>query len=367
MRTLGTALAAIGFTAFAASAVAPLVAARVGGRTSRTEQSAPLGPTASVDVVIPAYLEAGVIGEKIAQLREAFASYEGPSRIIVVASDAGTAQASSDADLVLEMERGGKAAASNAGVELSTAEVVVLTDANCDIQPASWPLTMIDELNSFDLLSANKGEQGGAEGLFWAYERAIKRRSSAGTLAVVGEFLATRRAHYRPVSTGAILDDFELAVEYDRRGLRVGVSQVIRTTEPAATPREQWERRVRIAEGHYADTIPKLGRLIATDLGRRFAVHKIYRVTLGCAGYWMCVLGVMLALPILSPAIVAGLCYTFFAYRGDVRSPRVLRPVIAIAGMQFVSPAALARSIRRRRKRAESSPSSAALWSKVAR
>jgi hypothetical protein len=267
--------------------------------------------------------------------------------------------------MVINSGRTGKAAACNIGVEHSDADVVVLTDANCEILPLEWPHLAISALQHFDLISGRKGESGGAEELFWRFEDALKKSNARGqTLAVAGEFIATPRTTFKPIPEDTVLDDFRLASAYVIRGLRVGVESEILTTEPAAPPHEQWERRVRIAQGLLTEGIPMASALARYPVGRQFLLHKVYRVTVGCFGFWACTLAATAVMPPVALVVAPSLACANLAYRGVLRCPRSLRPLVGVVGMQFVPPAALARLVRRRLGRA-GRPTQ--LWRKVPR
>ena len=355
-------LAISGFLAFLGSALLPILGCAPVRSAERKPVNVPMS-FSSIDVVVPAYLEVGTVAAKVESLRAALASYEGLARVIVVAGDAETAAAAANADVVIESGRTGKAAACNIGVEHSTADVVVLTDANCEILPPEWPGLTTMALQRFDLVSGCKGESGGTEQLFWRFEDALKKSNPRGeTLAVAGEFMATPRATFTPIPVSAILDDFQLAASYVNRGLRVGVESGIRTVEPAAAPREQWERRVRIAHGLLAEAIPMTSALARYAVGRNFLLHKVYRVTLGCLGFWLCILAMTALIPPIGLVVIPSLVYINLVYRGVLRCPRVLAPIAAVIGMQFVPPVALLRALRKRREEPLSQ-----LWRKVPR
>lgn len=339
----------LGGLAFVGSIAAPhLVAAAERRRLPPTSTRDSLRSDASIDVVIPAYLEAGTIGVKISETREAMSEHPGRSRIIVVASDEATAEAASAADEIIRSGRSGKAAACNMGVASSDADVVVLTDANCTIWPGNWVREVLTELDSWDLVSANKQETGGSETAFWALERWIKRSSagSVGSLGVAGEFIATRRADYRPIPPGAILDDLLLAIDYATRGLSVSVSSVINTTEPPALARDQWERRVRIATGLLSEALPRVPELSQSAVGRVFIAHKLTRVTVGCAGFWLALVGSCFLVPVAAPFIVGATGASLLSYGGWLSLPRPFSSACAPVALQAVPLAAAVRVLR---------------------
>ena len=326
-----------------------------------------LPPNPSVDVGVPAYLEAGTIANKIRDLSADLAAHDGRTRVIVVASDTETAVAAASADRVLEIGRSGKAAACNAGAEASDADIVVFTDANCKILPNSWPREMVSLLGEWNLVSGQKGETGGMEHAFWAVEGMLKGvgRGAIGTLAVAGEFIATRRSDYRPIPPSVVLDDLAMAMDYASRGLSVMASPTIRTDEEAASGADQWVRRVRIAEGLHAEALPRIRELALRPEGRVFIAHKLYRVTLGCAGYWVFVLGLLRNRPSWSAVVVAHLGYGVLGYAGRLPMPKALQVFAAIPGLQAIPLASALRLFSKALR--GNAGSGGALWKKVPR
>lgn len=356
-------IALAGSAAFGLSLVLPRLVARL---ESRRRPSAPgvgdVDRSASLDVIIPSYLEAGVIGQKIADLRGDLRDWPGVARIVVVASDDQTADAAREADLVIHASREGKAAACNLGVAKSTADIVVLTDANCRIEPPSWPSRLAKHLQDWSLVSANKTEAGGSEGAFWALERATKASLATGTLSVAGEFLAFRRGDYRPIPKSTVLDDLSIALSFASRGLPVTVAPDLTTTEDAVTGREQWERRVRIAGGLFTEFVPRVPELMTTPNGRIFVAHKLYRVTVGCVGFWVFVTAASFVLPPWSFLVALAAAYLSVSYHIPAVAPPVLAPLVTAVGLQTVAPAALFRQLR------QSGPKEGTgLWKKIPR
>lgn len=312
---------------------------------------------ASIDVVIPAYLESSVIGRKVKFVQAAVAHHTAASRVIVVASDEPTAVAAREAgaDVVIESARQGKPTAVNLGVAQATAEVVVITDANCDIEPPDWPAIVRCELETAGLVSAHKVELRGRESFFWKYERFVKEQQGGESLGVVGEFIALRRADFRTIPADEIVDDLWLALEIASHGHRVRISDHIRTVEEPARQRDQWERRVRIAEGMLGQHLPRLGRYLSFASGRRFAVHKLFRLTIGCAAFWTGTGATALAIPAVTiPAAVIVASYAVSRYAGILWPDRGLLPVTTAFGMQAIPIFAGIRLLKKRISRTRS-------------
>ena len=362
--SIGTTLFFIFAGIFMSSAIIPPLFAKFDKDRYQQPPPAPAGPNPSIDIIVPAYLEAGVIKAKIADLRNELQGYPGTARIVVAASDPQTAQAASEADLVMEGGRSGKAAAVNEAVKASVADVVMLTDANCSIRPTGWIGVALSELESASLVSAQKTETNGGDGIFWAYENWLKRSTGdgAGSLAVVGEFFATRRVDYREVRASAVCDDFVMAFGYYERGLKVAVSRKIVTVEPATSGAEQWERRIRIAEGVIKDILPRTRSLFREPIGRRYLAHKTYRNTVGCAAFWAAVLVTPFISIYLGVATWIGVLVAVLGYAGRMPISGILAGPISIVGMQAVMPIALLTRVLGKK-----APASGALWRKVAR
>jgi hypothetical protein len=358
-------LLGVGVVLFLGSFVLPMFVK--GRRSSPSSALGVLPPDASIDVIVPAYLEISTVGAKLEDLRKAFQSYSGRTRAIVVAGDAGTASAANSADIVILAERAGKAAACNLGAEQSDADIVVFTDANCSITPVDWPELVRDGLNrNYDLFAGAKGESGGLESLFWRFEDRMKSVSSGReSLALAGEFIATRRRLFEPIPTNVRLDDLAMGLSYVDRGLSVGTMADIRTVEDAEGRADQWERRVRIADGLLSEAVPRVGGLMRSSVGRQLVAHKIYRVTAGCAGFWLALTALVWLQPLVGILAVAAFIYGVLGYTGRLPVSRATGLLAAGLGMQMVPMAALFRILQRLALGASSG--STGVWRKIAR
>jgi len=121
------------------------VVLRHAARSSSTTGLAPVEPVGPDDappltVVVPAYLEAGAIGGKVADL---FANgYPGPLTVLVVAEDPETAAAARAAGATVLQPEGrlGKSGALNLGMTSASTDLVVATDANNHVTAGSLAL-----------------------------------------------------------------------------------------------------------------------------------------------------------------------------------------------------------------------------------
>jgi cellulose synthase/poly-beta-1,6-N-acetylglucosamine synthase-like glycosyltransferase len=150
---------------------------------------------------------------------------------LIVASD-GSADATVEraraagADLVLDLPRGGKLLAQNAGAERASGEIVAFSDANCLWAP--------DALRHLVEPFADPGvgyvcgqvrftdpDGGNLEGAYWRYEMAVREMESAlaGVTAGNGGIYAVRRDAYIPLPPSGSHDlSFPFALA--KRGLR---------------------------------------------------------------------------------------------------------------------------------------------------
>lgn len=158
----------------------------------------------SVTLVIAAYNEEAVIASKIANAK----ALDYPNLEIIVASDGSTdatAQAAREAgaDHVLELPRGGKIRAQDAGVQRARGDLIAFSDAN-----SFWSPDALDELaapfadprvgyvcGQVRFLSDAGDNQ---EGLYWRYEMWIRSNESrlAGVTGGNGAIYAVRRDAY---------------------------------------------------------------------------------------------------------------------------------------------------------------------------
>jgi cellulose synthase/poly-beta-1,6-N-acetylglucosamine synthase-like glycosyltransferase len=164
----------------------------------------------SVTLVVAAYDEAAVISEKVANALAL--DYPRAKLELIVASD-GSADATVElarvagADLVLDLPRGGKVAAQNAGAEHASGEIVAFSDAN-SIWDRDALRRLVEPFADPDVgyvcgqvrFAGPKG--GNLEGAYWRYEMAVRGMESAlgGVTGGNGGIYAVRRDAYIPLS-----------------------------------------------------------------------------------------------------------------------------------------------------------------------
>ncbi len=199
--------ACVGLLLYAHLGYAVLLVAIARLRRSRDGAQTPsAADPPTVSVIVPAYAEQDVIAGRIANLRAL--DYPADRLQLIVACD-GSPDATPEraraagADLVLELPRGGKIRAQDAGVERSDAEIVAFSDANVTWEPdalAELIAPFADPTVGYVCGDVRLVAQNGTnqEGLYWRYEmtlRALESRVRSVT-GGNGAIYATRRAAY---------------------------------------------------------------------------------------------------------------------------------------------------------------------------
>ena len=223
----------------------------------------------SVSVLIAAYNEADVIGQKI---RNSFAlDYPAECLEIVVASD-GSSDAT--AQIVRSLipkagqttlrlldypENRGKLTVLNESIPQLSGEIVVFSDASSMVDPtalrhliANFADTRVGAVSGvYKVLRKEVANLGPQEDLYWKYETFLKvQEAKLGALTGAhGSLYAMRRSLYPFPPAGTINDDFVIPTSVLRHNLRIAY-------EPKAVAFEEAEemegfgRRVRITAGN---------------------------------------------------------------------------------------------------------------------
>lgn len=207
-----------------------------------------------VSVVVPAYREAGVIVQKIQDLRAN--GYPSELEIIVVADgDPQTAAlaAAAGVRVVSGPDRLGKAQGVNNGVAAASHPFIVLTDANNQLEVgAIAALVRWFEDEHVGAVAGEKREGEEGEGFYWRFESWLKRREAAlgTTIGLVGELAAIRAAAWKPIPREVGIDDLWIALDMAERGHSVAYEPSACAHEPdSASLKMQWERRTRNVAG----------------------------------------------------------------------------------------------------------------------
>lgn len=245
-----------------------------------------------LSVVMAAHNEAAVLAAKLENL--AGLRYP-PERIeFIVVSDGstdGTARLISEwaeprARRLVLPERRGKAAALNAGVEAAQFPILMFCDAATMLEPeAAQRLARHFADPRVGVVCGalrfrQTPEARHTEGVYWRYEmllRAMEARLGA-TQTPSGALYALRRAAFRPLPSGALLDDLVLLWTARRLGYRVAQDASARGEEQAAgSVAAEFTRRVRIAVGSFRALPACWGFRMGAATRWAFISHKLMR------------------------------------------------------------------------------------------
>ena len=266
----------------------PLLLGAVSARRHRPEPPPEPETWPALTVVVPAYREAGVIADKVADVRAN--GYGGPVEIVVVAEDAETAcvARAAGASVVEPEERLGKAQAVNRGLAEATTDLVVLTDANNRLALGSLALIARHLLDP--RVGAVAGEKveadAGGEELYWRFESWLKQREWAlgTTIGIVGELVGLRRSAWRPIPGQISSDDLWVALDMNERGHAVAYEpRALAVDPPYEALGHRWERRTRILAGSLFVFWAKRGLVSRRTPLVAFQIvgHKLWRSTVG--------------------------------------------------------------------------------------
>jgi len=182
-----------------------LVALRRSGRAPRERAELP-----RVSLIVAAYDEEEVIEAKVANALAL--DYPRERLELIVASDGSgdaTAQRAreADADLVLELPRGGKIAAQNAAAEQASGEILAFSDANSVWRPDALRRLVApfaEPKVGYACGQVRFLDAGGdnLEGAYWRYEMKVREMESslAGVTAGNGAIYAVRASAYEPLA-----------------------------------------------------------------------------------------------------------------------------------------------------------------------
>jgi hypothetical protein len=195
----------------------------------------------SVTVVVAAYQEESVIADKVANLKAL--DYPAEKLEVVVACDGSpdaTPQRAREAgaDQVLELPRGGKIRAQDAGVRQARGTIVAFSDANAFWEPDALRKLVAPFRGQPDVGyvcgQVSFVNEGGTnqEGLYWRYEMALRGMESGlrSITAGNGAIYATRRAAYFEVDP-IMGHDLSFPFNMVKRGWRALYAPDARATE----------------------------------------------------------------------------------------------------------------------------------------
>jgi cellulose synthase/poly-beta-1,6-N-acetylglucosamine synthase-like glycosyltransferase len=185
-------------------------------------------------------------------------------------------------------ERRGKLAVLTSLAHQTSAEILVITDANTKLEPncvrnlvRHFADPKVGAVSGEESRVASPGSDPAAETLYWRYESALKLLENRlnCTLGGNGSVLAVRRSLFRPQKQ-TIIEDFQIPLEIRMKGYRVIYDpEAVAVEEIAPTLSAQFARRVRIGAGNYQTLFANLQCLnpLKGMLAFCFFSHRVLR------------------------------------------------------------------------------------------
>jgi cellulose synthase/poly-beta-1,6-N-acetylglucosamine synthase-like glycosyltransferase len=252
----------------------------------RRARALPLEALPSASLVIAAHNEGTVIERKIANAR----ALDYPGLEIIIASDGSTddtvAKAAA-ADLVLDLPRGGKIRAQDAGVERASGEIVAFSDANSYWQPdalqrlvAPFADPKVGYVCGQVRFTNDAGDN--QEGVYWRYEMWIRNMESrlAGVTGGNGAIYAVRRGAYIQVDP-RMGHDLSFPFNMVKRGWKPVYAPDARADEKMVPSIEGEFRRKRRMQGHMWPIVLRGGLLGLRGYSPLYALevysHRVLR------------------------------------------------------------------------------------------
>ncbi|HUE27154.1 MAG TPA: glycosyltransferase, partial [Solirubrobacteraceae bacterium] len=244
----------------------------------------------TVSVIVAAYAEQEVIADRIANLRAL--DYPADRLELIVACD-GSPDATPEraraagADVVLELPRGGKIRAQDAGVETARGEIVAFSDANVtwDRDALAKLLAPFDDpgvgyvCGNVRLVAQNGTNQ---EGIYWRYEMALRALESRvrSVTGGNGAIYATRRAAYVVVDP-IMGHDLSFPFMMVKHGWRALYAPAARASEKMVPTLEGEFARKRRMMGHTWPIVVRGGMLSPRGYDPLYALmiasHRVLR------------------------------------------------------------------------------------------
>jgi cellulose synthase/poly-beta-1,6-N-acetylglucosamine synthase-like glycosyltransferase len=252
-----------------------------------------------LSVVVAAHNEVEVITDKLSNV---LASDYPPGLLeLIVAADGcddGTVEAArrGGATVVLDLPRMGKLSALNRGVEASSGELLVFTDADSMFERGTLRRLVsnfADErvggvaANVVRLVHEAGRPVARGEGLYWRYERLLKRLEDrvGSVVSASGHLYAVRRGLFTPSAQTAGTDDFLISSAVVTQGARLAFDEL--AVVLVATPEEggtELRRKVRVMNRGLRSAFALGAGLLPTRTGLyalEVVFHKLLRRLVG--------------------------------------------------------------------------------------
>ncbi len=281
----------------------------------------------TVEIIFAAYNEVDVIEQK---LRSSLNTHYNPGKLSIRLGSDASNDGTDDVVKRLQKEfpqihfktfeaRTGKAGIINQLVPQSTADLLILTDANIIFEPETIP-HLVSEM-----ACKNAGIVGGKiaykqvhgkgiskqEDIYLKVENAIKQAESdvfAKTMGVEGGCYIIKRELFETIPPLFFMEDFYISMSVIKKGFDVKFLSKARCYEDVSTQsEEEYKRKVRISIGNFQNLGTFSGLLIKQffPAGFLFLSHKVLR--------WLTPFFLLLLIPVSTLLAPSGFFYALFA------------------------------------------------------
>jgi biofilm PGA synthesis N-glycosyltransferase PgaC len=244
----------------------------------------------SLTVIVVVYNGENFLAAKLESILQQ--SYPAEKMQILVVSDGSTDQTDAIASSfahrgvrLLCVPHGGKPAALNAAVPHAEGEVLILTDVRqvLDREAVACLLACFADPQvgavSGDMLVLSGDREESNVGLYWRYERWIRKQLAAvdSMLGATGPFYAIRKKLFRPMPPDTLLDDMFVPLEAFFRGYRLVLEEQAKAYDYPTNIRTEFRRKVRTQAGNYQilrqfpDLLSSRNRMLFHYLSYKFA------------------------------------------------------------------------------------------------
>jgi cellulose synthase/poly-beta-1,6-N-acetylglucosamine synthase-like glycosyltransferase len=266
----------------------------------------------SVSVVVSVYNEEQAIGPRLEELTALLAASGRAGEVLVVCDGCtdttGTIARSCTTGPVHVLElpaNAGKAAALTRGCAEARHDIIVFADARQRWAPDALEKLLrnfadprVGAVSGDLVVDTGLGVLEGV-GLYWRFEKWLRRRESLlhSTVGVTGAICAVRRALFRPIPAGTILDDVYWPLGVVLRGYRVVHEKEARAFDHLpARPRDEFRRKVRTLSGNFqlVSRLPAALLPWRNPIWLQFVSHKVLRLAVPWALLALLALSAML-------------------------------------------------------------------------
>lgn len=323
----------------------------------------------TVTIVVVAYNEAARIERRLQNLLGL--DYPSSRFDILVASDGSTDSTAARAravdprrvSVVAFDQRRGKPAVLDDVVPRARGEIVVLADARQHFERRALRALMAPFTDpmvgavSGELMLVSLRSTPGADGagLYWRYEKAIRRAESlvGSTVGATGAIYAIRRRLFEPIPEDTLLDDVLIPVRIARRGYRVVLVSEARAWDRVMPVSHEFARKVRTIAGNFQLLARErwLMSPLQNPLWFQTVSHKALRLVGPALLATVFIASLSLATHPLYAAALAGqvVCYAAAAagciIQHTGRSPRWLTPPYMFCVLNFATIVAFVRFV----------------------